>query len=354
MQSTLALKQNDDPHDVVAVAPDAVRVAPSDEELSDLLQQAARHRSEALPKMTMDFAATDFAAGPATSPKSSKTIPPAASPTIPPVDTTFRPTAVNGVASSKLGSTVRQAMRGFMALLLAACIGAVAFVWRSHGDMAEKKIAKWATQFSLTALSSPEKPATAPQLAAASPVAQAEAPDAAPVQPTSPVQAAAAQTATEAVAPDAAGASPQSTQLLQSMARDIAGLGQEVEQLKASIEQLKAGQSGVATKASEQNRASLPAPRAKISSIAPPSRSPVAHPRKPAQSFPPSQAAATPALPPTAAPYYAPRPPAPPQQASQAIQPQAMQPRVVQPQISETVSDDPGVSSIPRPPMPLR
>jgi len=45
MHSTLTAKREDDPHDVVVVAPDAVRVAPSDEEeLSSLLQQAARRR----------------------------------------------------------------------------------------------------------------------------------------------------------------------------------------------------------------------------------------------------------------------------------------------------------------------
>jgi hypothetical protein len=44
MQSTLNRKPSDDPHDVVVVAPDAVRVAPSDDEISNLLQQAARQR----------------------------------------------------------------------------------------------------------------------------------------------------------------------------------------------------------------------------------------------------------------------------------------------------------------------
>src|SRR5665647_719297 len=42
MHSTLTAKANDDPHDVVVVAPDAIRVAPSDDEISDLLHQAAR------------------------------------------------------------------------------------------------------------------------------------------------------------------------------------------------------------------------------------------------------------------------------------------------------------------------
>src|SRR4051794_36948697 len=46
MHSPVPAKPCDDPCDVVAVAPDAVRVAPSDEELSDVLHQAARARSD--------------------------------------------------------------------------------------------------------------------------------------------------------------------------------------------------------------------------------------------------------------------------------------------------------------------
>src|SRR5258708_1572501 len=40
MHSTLNAKPTDDPHDIVAVAPDDVRVAPADDELSRLLREA--------------------------------------------------------------------------------------------------------------------------------------------------------------------------------------------------------------------------------------------------------------------------------------------------------------------------
>ena len=96
MHSTLMSKANDDPHDVVMVAPDAVRVAP-DDELSDLLHQAARYRADARTR------APDSAAGT----------------TVPLVDTTFRPTAVDDLGPSM----ARRLARGFAALLLAACIG---------------------------------------------------------------------------------------------------------------------------------------------------------------------------------------------------------------------------------------
>ena len=78
MHSTLPSKPIDDPCDFVVVEPDAVRVAPSDEELSELLHQAARHRSDDKTGTRSDFTA---------------------SPKAPPVDTTFRPTAVSGQRS---------------------------------------------------------------------------------------------------------------------------------------------------------------------------------------------------------------------------------------------------------------
>ena len=44
MHSTLKLKPTDDPHDFVVVAPDAVQVAPAEDEISNLLREAARQR----------------------------------------------------------------------------------------------------------------------------------------------------------------------------------------------------------------------------------------------------------------------------------------------------------------------
>jgi DNA repair ATPase RecN len=92
----------------------------------------------------------------------------------------------------------------------------------------------------------------------------------------------------EDVAPTAAPPSPELTQVLQSMARDLATLGQEIEQLKAgqeqmardnanTAEQLKASREQMArvlAKASEQNlrpKMSAPPPRP----IATPTRRPV-------------------------------------------------------------------------------
>jgi hypothetical protein len=304
MQSTLNPKQTDDPHDFVVVAPDAVRVAPADEELSNLLHEAARLSSK-----SQTHTESDFSAGPP----------------VPAVDTTFRAADVNNVQlpghRRSIGSS---AVRGLTALLLAACIGGAAIAWQSSGSVAKLIIAKWAPKLVLASLLPVEQSGLPAQ--AAPPAVEAAAANAAPPQP-APL----AQPAPEAVAPTAAALSPDSTQLLQSMAHDLASVGQEVEQLKASIEQLKAGQQQMSrdvAKASEQNlRPRIPAPQ----------RSAVATARRPMAPFPPPQAAATPALPQAAAPYV-PRQPEPQPQPQATAQPQA----------------DPELSSVPRPPLPVR
>jgi hypothetical protein len=301
MHSTLKPKQTDDPHDVVVVAPDVVQVVPADEELSNLLHDAARHLSDAQTRT-----GSGVPAGAA----------------VPSVDTTFRPSAVNDVlVPGHLRSIGRGAMRAFTALLLAACIGGAAIAWQAYGDAAQQTIANWAPQLALTSSLPPEKPALPEQPAPTA--VQADAATAASPQP-APL----AQTAAEGVAPTAAAVSAESAQLLQSMARDLASVRQETEQLKASIEQLKASQQQMSrdiAKASEQNL------RPRIS--APPPRSAAAPARKPMPPSLPPQAAAAPALPLAAAPSLPrqgePQPPAP-------SQPQAEQ-----------------LSSVPRPPMPV-
>jgi len=184
-------------------------------------------------------------------------------------------------------SLVRPAVRGFIGLLLAACIGVAAIVWQSsYGDAAKQMIAQWAPQFALTSSLPPEKPALPVQ--PAPPERQATAASPAPPQPAPP-----AQVTAEAIAPTAA-ASPQSAQLLQSMARDLATMGQEIEQLKTSILQLKTNQEQMARdnaraaeqfKASQEKmvrdaRASEESPRPRISEspprpVATPTRKPV-------------------------------------------------------------------------------
>jgi hypothetical protein len=343
MHSTLTPKPSDDPHDVVVVSPDAVRVAPSDErvapvddELSNLLHQAARFRSD----------------------KEIRTAPESrADATFPPVDTTFRPTAVDDVlGTGRRRSTGRRVLRTFVALLLAACIGGAAIAFQGFGYAGKKLIAKWVPQFALTTSLPLDKlwpgaqPAPSDEEADA---ANAAAPQAVP----------AAQTTAEAAAP-AAAPSPDSAQLLQSMARDLANVSQEVELLKATIAELKASQPQMSrdapraldnrasdNRASENRAAELNA-RAKLA-LAPP-RPAVVRPRKPVPTYPPAQAA----YPPAQAAVTAPLPQAgaapyvPQAAASQAPyaprQPEALPPAPVQ------LPAEPGFTSVPRPPMPVQ
>jgi hypothetical protein len=343
MQSTLtnkpadelANKPADDPCDVVMIAPDAVRVAPAGDELTDLLQQAARQRdpqsglsgSNARPK--------------AAAPESSAA-------TIPPVDTTFRPSVHDGLNSNR-GSMGRSAARGLVALVLAGCIGFVAMSWKSYGDVVIKKTAKMATMLMLTPSLSSESTASAAPPATSD--VQADA--------TSSQAAAPAQTA-----PDTA-ASADQTQLLKSMARDLANLGQEVELLKAGMEQLKSSQQQASrdvAKVSDKpsDRASAPILRTTVS--APPKPVPVAppRPRRPVASYsPPQQQYPPPQYPPSQypAPQAAAAPPLPPTESPYVSREAPYVPRQVEPASQTTVGQvltDPELASVPRPPMPVR
>ena len=298
MQSTLDPKPIDDPHDFLVVPPDAVRFVPTDEELSNLLREAARHHSD--PQK-----------------QAGSTLP--AGPPVPAVDATFRATAVNDVPiAGQRESIGGRALRGFAALLLALCIGVAGIAWQTYGDTARQMLAAWAPQSALTSSLPAEKPDPSVQPAQAA--VEAAAANTAPPQP-APVQAAAPESAAPA-AP-----SSDSSQLLQSMARDLASAGQEIEQLKAAIEQLKAGQQQLSrdlAKASEfkasevktsevrasEVRASEQSARPKMSALPP--RPAAARVRRPTP-MPSAQTAAAPVLPPpAAAPNYAPRPIEPP------------------------------------------
>jgi hypothetical protein len=315
MQSTLISRPGDDPHDVVVVAPDAVRVAPAEDELSSLLHQAARLRSDLQVR-----AAPGVPAGPA----------------VPEVDTRFRPTAAGDVPRISW-PMARRALRALMAILLAVGIGLAGVAWKAYGDVAKKQIAKWGTQIVLIASLSPDKPAlSAP---AAAPATEVDAANAAPEPP-----AAAAESTAEAAPPAAALPSDDSAQQLQSMASDLASVSQQVEQLKASIAELKASQQQMSrdlAKASEQNA------RPRIAALPLPPRPAVARARKPTPLYPPPQAypqaATAPPLPQAPAPYYAPRQP---DYAPRQVEPQQ--------QITAEPPGDPELASVPRPPMPLR
>jgi pyruvate/2-oxoglutarate dehydrogenase complex dihydrolipoamide acyltransferase (E2) component len=210
----------------------------------------------------------------------------------------FRPAAVNDikVAPDDRPAPKSGVVRGLMGFVTAACIAGGAIAWQSsYGEEAKRMIAAWAPQLGST--SSPQTEQTG------LPAQQVAAADTAAPQP---------PPTAEAAPPDAAAttasAPPDLSESLQTMARDIAGLQQAVDQLKAGqdqmvrdnarvAEQLRASQEQMTrllAKASEQNlhakTAAPPRP------IAAPMRRPVATLPPPPQPMPPPQAAPPPQL----------------------------------------------------------
>ncbi|MBA2402379.1 MAG: hypothetical protein H0V72_27540, partial [Bradyrhizobium sp.] len=155
MQSMLKPKPTDDPHDILVVAPDAVRVAPVDEEIPSLAPDAVRVAAEPQLHAGPEFSAdADFSAGAA----------------VPPVDTTFRATAVSdALVKSRRRSLAVRALRAVAALLLAGCIGGTAMAWHYHAEAAQRIIAEWAPVFAQKSSQPSEKAGLAapPVLAAA-------------------------------------------------------------------------------------------------------------------------------------------------------------------------------------------
>jgi hypothetical protein len=276
MNSTLNPNQPD-PHDVLVITPDVVLVARADKESSDLAHAVSR-ASDSRTHMTSDFSTSDFSAGPS----------------VLPVDATFRAAAANNVPGDR-PSVGARAIRAFVGFLLAVCIGVAATVWQSYGDAAKQIVARWVPQFALTSSSPQENPGLPEQ--PSPPAVQASTANAAAAQPVPP-----AQTAPEGAAPTAAALSSESAPLLQSMAGDLARAEQEIEQLKASIAQLKTSQQQMSrdiarvseakvsdakasdAKTSEQNL------RSRLSAAV--RRSAVAEVRKPMPPVSPAQAAA--------------------------------------------------------------
>ena len=225
--------------------------------------------------------------------------------------------------------------------LLGLCGAMAAAAWQHYGDQAKAMAAEWAPPFVLAALPSATRPAVAEQPSA--PATEAAATEQAAAQQSTAAAPAPAQP--EPAATAAAAPLTESSQL-QSMAQDLAAMGQQVEELKTTIAQLRASQAQMArelTKASEakavETRPTEQNLRPRVSALTPPAPRPAAPPPvrkpKPAYSYSPSYSpapvAAAPAAPLPPVQAAAPPPPAPPKQ---------------------TIADD--GEPVVRPPMPLR
>jgi hypothetical protein len=295
MQSTLTARPAD-PHDMFVIEPDVVLAARAD--------PPDTHRRDP----DLRALVSEISAGVA------------AHAAAPEVDTSFRAVRVE----KKRGKWVGRFAVAFMFALVSA-VGAEA--WQRYGDRAQATIAMVAPLLGFSSLQATSAPASTPAVA-----------ETAPDQATAPAEAATPQADNAAASTPA---SPDQGQLIQSLSRDLAAMGQQVEQLKASVAELKAGQGQLAhdAKATEakagEAKAFEQSMRAKVSALPP--HPPVAPVRKPKPYVPPVQASAAPAplLPPPGSPgstpvQIAPAPPPPPP-------------------ISATPQDD-----VPRPPMPVR
>jgi hypothetical protein len=306
MLSTLNPEQ--DPHDVIEIAPDVVLAARTDK-----------------PSLT-----------PATGAPSEPSAPevrvvPAPDVAPPSVETTFRATTLDDIPiSGERSSFGRWAIRTFMACLFAICSAVAAAAWQHYGDKAQQMLTDWTPpRISLTSLFSSDKPTASEQ--SATPVAAATATDqasaqTATVQPASTAASQPAQgTAAAAPPPTVASPSADATQLMHSMAHDITAMSQQMADLKTSIDQLKVRQEQMSrdlAKAAEAKVAEAKAAEAKAvemraferQKILPPpahTAAAPAPPRKPRPIYAPVQAAAVPPPPAAAAPLPASQPIAP-------------------------------------------
>jgi len=260
--------------DVVLLAPKDL--AGAEEAISRLAHDAARHASDQRTHM----AGSDFSAGPRV--------------TEPPFGATLRPAAVdNDQAPSDRPSLGRRAVWTFARFLLAACIGVAAtLAWQSYGEAAKQLMVSWAPKFGWSSSLPVTNPSPGPEIAAeqsSPPAVQAGAADATPAQP-APL----ARTAPATPSPE----------LVQQLARDLATVRQDVEQITVSQEQMAHNIAKLQT--AEQDT------RHRIS--APPPRPAAAPARKPVPPLSPPQAApqlSSGPLPPPALPPPPSRPPMP-------------------------------------------
>lgn len=319
--------KDNDPHDAVQISPEIV-LASRPTSVSPALAPEIAPRPE--PK---------FAPEPARASEPTINVvfgKPAAAPS---VDTAVRVAASDDPVRQKRSSVGKWLRGAFVAFLFAGASAAATIAWDRHGDTAKQMLAEWTpvlTSFlpatSLLPATSQSAPTADAQ--AAAPAVDATADQAADQSATPPAAQLAAAAPAAAQPVDAA-------QSVQSMTRDLAAMAQQIEQLKANIAELKAGQEQMAREMAKPPapkplaEAKPPVdPRARVSALPPRPQAPPVRKPKPAVSQ-------------TYMPAYAPTPLAPPPSQSAAASPPAAPVTTTQ-----AVADDDG--PVVRPPMPLR
>lgn len=315
--------KDNDPHDAIQISPDIVRASRPISVAPALAPEiATRPEPRFAPK---------FEPAPNThpEPKFSPVSEPQAA--VPSVDTAVRAAAGDGHSRQKRSSAGKWLRGAFVTMLFAGGSVAASIAWDQHGDAAKQMVAEW----------TPVLASLMPSTSQTAPVAAVQAIPS--TEQAAPEQAATDQPADQSTAPPAtqvaaapAVTPPDTAQSVQSMTRDLTAMTQQIEQLKADIAELKAGQEQMARElakppASKPVAEAKPVePRARAAALPPrPAPLPVRKP-KPVVSH-------------TYMPAYSPPPP-PPQ--AVAVPPPAPV------ATTQAVADDDG--PVVRPPMPLR
>ncbi|MCP3373030.1 hypothetical protein [Bradyrhizobium cajani] len=330
--------KDNDPHDAVQISPEMVlasrpiSVAPA---LAPEITSRPEPKFAPQPRMNPE-------------PKFSPVLQPQA--VASPVDAAVRVTASDGHKRRKRSAVGKWLRGAFVTFLLAGGSAAAAVAWHKHGDTARQMFAQWTPALtSLMPSTSQNAPVATAQ--AAPPPAQAAtdqtvdqsapppAVQTAVAEPTpAAAQPAAAQpAAVQPIPAQPAAAQPDAMQSVQSMTRDLAAMAQQIEQLKANIADLKAGQEQMAR---EMAKPPAPKPVAEIKPVDPRARASALAPRPAA---PPARKPKPPVTQ-TYMPAYSPAPIAPPPPSSQAV---AAPPVTT----TQAVADDDG--PVVRPPMPV-
>ena len=332
--------KDNDPHDAIQISPDIV-IASRPVSVAPALAPDTATRPE--PKFALP---PKISIEPKLSvePKfSSVSEPQAAAP--PAVDTAVRLAAGDDHGRQKRSSAGKWLRGAFVTFLFAGASAAATIAWERHGDTAKQMLAEWTPALaSLTSL----LPSTSQTAAVAPAQAAAPAEQAAPAAP----QLASDQVTDQSAAPPAAQvatAAPAATaidaaQSVQSMTRDLAAMAQQIEQLKANIAELKAGQEQMAR---EMAKPPAPKPVAEAKPVDPRARAAAVAPRTPS---PPPVRRPKPVVSHTYMPAYSPPPlaPSPPPSQANALPP----PAAASATTTQAVADDDG--PVVRPPMPLR
>lgn len=212
MPSTLDSKSGS--HEVIEIAPDIVLVARAAAEFPSL---APDHRSsDRQPNRS-----SGFADGPVS----------------PEVDTSFRATDTSGGRSHGVW-----ARKFVVTFTFAVCSALAVAAWQHYRDDAEEMVAGIAPQIlpTLTSWLPMEKPTSTAQPDAVPATETAAVTQTTP--PPAPAPARPTDNTTAAAAPPDSSEMADQAQLLQAMTRDVANLTQQVDELKATVAQLKASQ----------------------------------------------------------------------------------------------------------------